>query len=322
MKYLLLQGIILLMIFGCRINDHTDEDLTVADAEHIAISPDSHPLNSDIFLRKKDPLSDAIIEFLSEGNFGIKADFGSGLYNGASIGIPFVVVCKNQPMVNITFQGDNYDGNYGNESDPGPYPIPLNAPVEGNGSGDSHVIAIDNDSKKLYELYNANVMGNGWQASAGAIFDLTKTEYRTLGWTSADAAGLPIFPCLVRYDEVESGMIDHAIRFTLPKAKVMKGFIAPARHLVNGGNINPDVPTPFGMRLRLKTDFNTDPYSTINKVIFEAMKGYGIILADIGSSFFISGAPNVRWDNEDLRLLLNVKPINFEVIEMGQITKE
>lgn len=323
MNHSRLAGVIVLVIISCHNSDfgydQVCKGIALSDAEKVAVFPESHPLNSDISTANKDVLSDAIIAFISEGNPGIKADFGSGLYDGAPIGIPFVVVCKEQPMINITFQGDDYDDNYGDESDPGPYPVPLDAPVEGNGEGDSHVIAVDIDNKKLYELYNANVSGNQWEASSGAVFDLTKTEYRPLGWTSADAAGLPIFPCLVRFDEVVSGEIDHAIRFTLPKSKVMKGFITPARHLVNGGNDNPDIPTPFGLRLRLKSDFDTSPYSTTNKVILEAMKRYGIILADIGSSFYISGAPDERWDNDDLRTLLNVKPTDFEVIEMSQI---
>ncbi|GHN01240.1 hypothetical protein WSM22_27290 [Cytophagales bacterium WSM2-2] len=323
MKYFSILCLTLLGILSCSKSDKgvtpSACSNTSASAETIQIFPATHPLNTDISAAKKDSRSDNIITFLASGSGGIKADFGSGLYNGATIGIPFVVVCDKQPKVQITFQGDSYDDDYGDESDPGPYPIPTTAPIEGNGAEDSHVIAVDVDNKKLYELYNANVAGNGWQASAGAVFDLTKEVYRPAGWTSADAAGLPVFPCLVRYDEVASGEIDHAIRFTLSKDKCMKGYLSPARHLVNGSNANSAIPTPMGMRLRLRANFDVSTYSATNQVILKAMKKYGIILADIGTSFYVTGAPDSRWDNDDLQKLKNVKPADFEVVEMGTI---
>jgi len=321
--------IVLLSVSGCSDADPQDINpsqeptctaLTLADAEKIMLFPETHPVNTPINTATKDSRSDDIIDFIGEGDPGIKADFGSGLYQGLPIGIPFIVVCNDQTKVNITFTGDDYDDNYGDESDPGPYPIPLDAPIEGNGTADSHVLAVNVDEKKLYELYNANVNGNGWEASSGAVFDLAKTEYRSAGWTSADAAGMAIFPCLVRYDEVASGEIDHAIRFTLPKAKVTKGYILPARHVVNGGNLDNTVPTPFGMRLRLRDSFVITGFSPENQVILKAMKKYGIILTDIGSSFYISGAPDERWDNDDLQQLKNVKASDFEVLEIGTIT--
>lgn len=293
--------------------------LSRADAENIAIFPASHPLNMAIDTCPVDNRSEAIISFLSENNPSLQADFGSGLYDGAPIGIPYAVVCRFQPKVKIVFRANGYDGNYGAESDPGPYPIPLDAPVEGNGNGDSHVIAVDVDNLKLYELYNAEARKDFWEASSGAVFNLTKVEYRPLGWTSADAAGLPIFPCLVRYDEVISGEIDHAIRFTLPLSKVMRGFISPARHLVNGNNRNLEIPTPFGMRLRLKPSFDISSFSPVNQVILQAMKRFGIILADVGSSFYITGAPDNRWDNDDLQNLKKIKATDFEVVRMGDI---
>ncbi|HTE29457.1 MAG TPA: hypothetical protein VK666_03725 [Chryseolinea sp.] len=324
----ILTGIIVLLSFSdCSEEKETDPNpasepactTALADAETIALFPDNHPINTPIATGKIDSRSDAIIDFIGEGNPGVKADFGSGLYEGSPIGIPFVVVCKDQPNVTITFKGDDYDDNYGDESDAGPYPIPLDAPIEGYGTGDSHVLTLDVDNKKLYELYNANVNGNGWEASSGAVFDLTKTEYRTAGWTSADAAGMAIFPCLVRYEDVASGEINHAIRFTLPKAKVTKGYITPARHAVNGGNHNAAAPSPFGMRLRLRDNFVITGFSTENQVILKAMKKYGIILTDIGSSFYISGAPDDRWNNDDLQELKNVKASDFEVLEIGNI---
>jgi hypothetical protein len=295
----------------------------VAAVEQIPIFPATHPLNTDISSSAVDSRSGAIISFLTDGfSGGLKADFGSGLWEGAPIGIPFVVVCDAQPKLPITFAGDDYDGNYGDESDAGPYPIPLDAPVEGNGESDSHVLAVDVENKKLYELYNAKAGTTGWTASSGAIFDLTKVEYRPAGWTSADAAGLPIFPCLLRYEEVASGTVDHAIRFTLSRAKVFKGYVEPATHFVTGSNQNTNAPTPMGMRLRLKSNFDINSFSASNKVILSAMKKYGIILADIGSNFYISGAPDERWNNDDLQQLRNVKPTDFEVVQMGAIISE
>lgn len=288
-------------------------NLTVADAEKVTIFPASHPLNADLSTAAKDSRSDAIIQFITDSNPGIKADFGSGLYDGAPIGIPFIVVCNDQPKIPIVFE------DYGDESDPGPYPSPLNAPIEGNGVGDSHVIALDKDNGMLYELFHAHVSGKSWYASSGAVFNLNKEEYRTKGWTSGDAAGLPIFPLLVRYDEVASGVIDHAIRFTLPKEKIYRGYVRPGNHLVTGGNVNASIPTPMGMRLRLRQDFDISTYSATNQIILKAMKKYGIILADIGGSFFISGAPNEHWNNDDLQKLKNVKASNFEVMQMGTI---
>ncbi len=316
-----------LALSGCS-KDSDDEDIapvvnctnaTPADLEKIQLFPASHPLNTDISNADKDPKSDAIMAFLADGNPGLKADFGSGLYEGAPIGIPFVVVCNDQPKIEVNYKGDDYDDDYGDESDPGPYPIPLNTPIEGNGEEDSHVLGVDIDNKKLYELYNANTANGKWEASSGAIFDLTKEEYRTAGFTSADAAGLPILPLLVRYEEVASGTIDHAIRFTLPKSKVMKGYVFPARHLVKGGNNNAATPVPFGMRLRLRKDFNVSGFSASNQTILNAMKKYGIIMADIGSSFYVTGAPDERWNNDDLQKLKNVKATDFEVVKMGAI---
>ncbi|SHH73677.1 hypothetical protein [Massilia sp. CF038] len=286
---------------------------------NLSIFPADNPWRKDISQAPLDARSSAIINFLNQTNAPLFNDFGSGLYLGSPIGIPFVVVCGNQPTVPITYRGNTYDGNYGNESDPGPFPIPLSAPVEGNGGGDSHVIAVDAANHKLYELYNASVTNTGWQASSGAKFDLNSNALRPLCYTSADAAGLPIFPGLVRYDEVASGTIRHPIRFTLNKSLVSPMFVAPARHYVNGTNTNAAYPTPMGMRLRLKASVNIGGYSANNRVILTAMKTYGIILADIGSNFYISGAPDPRWNNSDLQALRAIRPSDFEVVQMGSI---
>jgi hypothetical protein len=231
------------------------------------------------------------------------------------------VVCANQPLVPVLYRANATDGNYGSESDPGPFPIPLTAPIEGNGFGDSHVITVDAANHKLYELYNASLSttGTGWEASSGAKFDLDSNTLRPLCWTSADGAGLPIFPGLVRYDEIVRGAITHPIRFTLQRSRVSPMFVSPARHYVNGTNTSVDTPTPLGMRLRLKASVSLTAYSPANKVILTAMKQYGIILADIGSNFFISGAPDARWDNDDLKKLNAIRPSDFEVVQMGKI---
>lgn len=299
-------------------------DCIVADKsklEEIQIFPADNPLNLDISAAPIDTRSAAIISVI--GSPGIHPDFGSGLWNGAPIGIPFILVCKDQSKIPVLFMANDYDGNYGNESDAGPYPIPLTAPIEGNASGDSHVLAVDLDNKILYELYNAraNTVTKQWEASGGAVWDLKINAKRPAGWTSADASGMAMLPLLVRYDEVLKGKIDHPIRFTLTKAKTMKAYTAPASHWSSGSNTNADAPTPYGMRLRLKAGFNINSYSKNNQVILTAMKEYGLIFADIGSDFFISGAPHDRWNNDDLGNLRNVKATDFEVVQMGEIVK-
>ena len=295
-------------------------ELTLADAESIAIFPADNPWNTDISSAAADTRSAEIINFLAGGGPRLKADFGSGLWEGVPMGIPFMVVCDDEPRVPIIFRGNSYDGNYGSESDPGPYPIPRSAQIEGDGDGDSHVIAVDITNQILYELYNAESTNAGWECSSAAKFDLTINDYRTEGWTSADGAGLPIFPGLVRYDEVASGVIDHAIRFTLSRNKLSPSYTFPARHIINGNNDNANIPTPVGMRLRLTlTDEEIATYSPTNQVILRAMKKYGIILADIGSDFYFSGTEDSRWDNDDLQDLRNISATDFEVIQMGQI---
>jgi len=298
-------------IINCVTNDLTK-------LEDIAIFPSDNAINLNISDMAADPHSDAIIALI--GSPSIHADFGSGLYEGAPIGIPFVLVCEDQTPVPVTFRANGYDDNYGSESDPGPYPLPLNAPIEGNGSGDSHVLAVDLGNQILYELYNASPSTASWEASSGAVWDLKTNATRPAGWTSADAAGLPVLPLLVRYEEVKKGTIDHAIRFTLSRSKISVGYTAPANHLISGNNTDPATPVPMGMRIRLKKEFDITGFSATNQVILTAMKNYGLILADAGSDLFISGAPDDRWDNDDLHLLNAVKATDFEVVQMGSIT--
>lgn len=287
---------------------------TIADAETIPIFPADNAWNTDISAMPVDAYSTDIISHFATS--GVKADFGSGLYHNAPIGIPFVVVCKSQQRRTVKFRANGYDGNYGNQSDKGPYAIPLSAPIEGNGNGDSHVIAVDKDSGILYELYNASVNAGQWEASSGAIFHFNTNQLRHINWTSADGAGLPIFAGLVRYDEVKSGVIDHAIRFTLNNSNVYPGFISPARHKVNSTGVQFQS-LPFGARIRLKANFDISAFSPHNKVILKAMKKYGLMLADIGSNMYISGAPDSRWNNDELRQLLQVTANNFEVVKFN-----
>ncbi len=309
----------LLLITGCRktnaVAGNTNPDgsnagqdcsATLADAENIAIFPPGNPWNADISSLTADPDNSQLIAGIATS--AIKADFGSGLWEGAPIGIPYIVICGNQPGIPVTFT------DYGDESDPGPYPIPLNAPVEGNGNGDSHVIAVDRENGKLYELFYARVNGNHWEASSGAVFNLNTNDMRPETWTSADAAGLPIFPGLVRYEEILKGEIDHPTRFTLQSSKVKPAYVYPARHKVNstGGEYS----LPFGARIRLRQDFDISGFSASNQVILRAMKKYGLILADIGSNLYISGAPDVRWNNDDLRQLGQVKGSDFEAVNL------
>jgi hypothetical protein len=287
---------------------------TVASAESIMVFPADNPWNEDISGEPVDPYSDQIIAGFSSAQ--LKSDFGSGLWDGAPIGIPFVVVCGSQAKLTVTFRANAYDGDYGDQSDPGPYAIPINAPIEGDGQGDSHVIAVDKDHGILYELYNASVSGNAWQASSGAIFNLNNDSLRPAGWTSADAAGLPIFPGLVRYDEVLGGSINHAIRFTLQSANVLPGYISPARHSVNSSG-QPYASLPFGARIRLKQSFDISSFPSNDQVILLAAKKYGLILADIGSNLYISGAPDARWDNDELQQLGQIKATDFEVVKFN-----
>lgn len=240
---------------------------------------------------------------------GLHADFGSGLWDGGPIGIPYVVVGADQPKVAVTFD-------YDDESDPGPYPVPSNPPIEGGPSsdGDRHILIVDTAARRLYELYYAFPQPDGtWHAGSGAIYDLTSHALRPAGWTSADAAGLPILPGLVRYDEVAAGEIKHAIRFTVQITR--KSYVWPARHYASS-NTSASVP-PMGQRFRLKAGFNVAPYPARVQIILNAMKKYGLILADNGSNWYISGAPDERWNNDELATLRNVHGSDFEAVDVS-----
>jgi hypothetical protein len=295
---------------------------TKAQAEAIQFFPSTYVLNQPIDTAPLDSRSSAIMSFIltTTGVTHLQNDFAAARFQGATVGIPYIVTGNCQSLVPLVFRANNTDGNFFDESDPGPYPIPLTAPIEGGGKGDAHVLAVDLDNHVLYEMYNASTTKTNWEASQGSKFDLNQIPNRPLGWTSADAAGLAILPFMCRYDEVASGVIDHALRFTLPKSVLMKGFTDPARHLVTGSNTNPNTPVPLGMRLRLKASFDITPFAPSTRVILTAMKKYGIVLADIGSAFFISGAPDTRWIDSEIQQLKTIHPNNFEVVQMGTIT--
>ncbi len=272
--------------------------------------PSDNLWNEDISSAPVDPNSAAIINFIGT-NVPLHPDFGSGTYDGSIIGIPYDVVDSSQGPVTIHFTA------YGDESDPGPMPIPLNAPIEGdpNPSGDQHVLILDNANCWLYELFDASPSGSAWNAGSAAVWDLTADEQRPYTWTSADAAGLPIFPGLVRYDEVAAGQINHAIRFTLQSSRA--AFIPPASHWA--ANSTNALASPMGMRLRLKASFDISGFSAANQAILMALKKYGMIMADNGSSMFITGAPNDNWNNDDLHNLTSVTASDFEVIQMTPV---
>ena len=275
------------------------------------VFPADNPWNMDISSAPVHPNSSQYMSRMAAlgGNQKLHADFGSN----PTYGIPFVVVPANQPMVPITFTA------YGDESDPGPYPVPLNAPVEGgaNATGDRHVLVLQQGTCKLFELYRAFQVGAGWNADSGAVFDLNSNALRPERWTSADAAGLPILPGLVRYDEVKSGKITHALRFTV--SKTQKAYIHPAVHWAS--SITDASYLPMGARLRLRADYDISAYTGDTRVILEALKKYGMIVADNGSNYFITGATDSRWNDTDLNQLKTVPGSAFEVVYTGEIVK-
>ena len=274
--------------------------------------PDDNVWNQDISSSPVDPNSETLISSMG-ANTGLHPDFGT-VWDGAPIGIPYVVVGRNQPKVSVSFD-------YADESDRGPYPIPPNPPIEGgtNGDGDRHILIVDSDSWKLYELFGAFQTAKGWHAGSGAIFDLNSNAVRPAGWTSADAAGLPVFPGLARYDEMmKYGEIRHALRFTASKTR--RGYVFPASHFASS-NTSASLP-PMGMRVRLKASFNISSYPAPVQVILLALKKYGMILADNGSNWFVSGAPDKRWNDDALGTLRDVKGSDFEVVEMGTVVSD
>lgn len=266
------------------------------------IFPADNPWNTDISGYPVHPNSADFIASIGAST-GLHPDFGG---NG-EYGIPYSVVGADQPMVPLL----NIE--YADESDPGPYPIPDNVRVE-NGS-DAHVLVVDKDNCKLYELYAAEKVEGGWNAGSAAKFDLLSNALRPEGWTSADAAGLPIFPGLVRYDEAEAGAINHAIRFTA--SQTQRGYIHPATHFASSST-DPDLP-PMGLRVRMKAGYDISGLTGHARVIAQAMKKYGMILADNGSNWYFQGSMDTRWDDENLNQLKDIPGSAFEVVDTGPV---
>jgi hypothetical protein len=273
------------------------------------IFPADHIWNAPVDGLSLDPNSAAYINSIGVDNT-LHPDFGSGTWAGFPIGIPYVVVLGTQPKAPVSFV-------YADESDPGPYPIPPDPPVEGDpyGDGDRHVLIIDRDNCRLYELFAAHLENDGWHAGSGSIFDLQDYTLRPDGWTSADAAGLAIFPGLVRYDEVAAGEVRHAIRFTASETR--KDYVWPARHYAS--QLTGSQYPPMGQRFRLKASFDISGFSSEVQVILQAMKTYGIVLADNGSDWFISGVPDERWDNDLLGELRQVRGVDFEAVDVSSL---
>ena len=236
----------------------------------------------------------------------LHADFGSGLWEGAPIGIPYNVVTAKQQKVRVGFE-------YADESDKGPYPIPARPKIEGG--SDHHILIVDRDACRLYELGGAQLRGGRWHAWAGAIWNLRSNALRPATWTSADAAGLPILPGLARDDEVAAGAIRHALRFTAERTR--RAYVYPARHYASDST-DPSLP-PMGLRVRLKASFDTSGFPRQARIVLEALKRYGMILADNGAPWYVSGAPDPRWSNDDLHTLHRVTGADFEVVDTSSL---
>jgi len=276
-------------------------------ARKCSIFPSSNPWNQRVDKLPVHPRSGRIVRSIGL-NDTLHPDFGSGKWDGGPIGIPYTTVSKNQDEVPISFY-------YKSESDPGPYPIPPNAPIEGGrkSDGDRHVIVVDRHRCRLYEMYDAHRRDGGdrWRAGSGATWNLDSNRLRPKGWTSADAAGLPILVGLARYYEVERGEIDHALRFTV--AQTRRAFIYPARHFAS--DLDAHKFPAMGQRLRLKRGFDISGFPRQARIVLKALKRYGMIVADNGSDWYISGAPNAKWNNDALHTLQEVEGRHFEVVQ-------
>ena len=279
----------------------TAQALRAPGAPQCRVFPASNPWNKRVDRLPVANSSAAIIGSIGTGT-GLHADFGSGLWEGSPIGIPFDVVTGSTPRSRVTFE---YDG----ESDHVGYPIPRGVHVEGG--SDHHALLLDKSACRLYELGGLERRSGSWHAWAGATWSLRSNRVRPAGWTSADAAGLPIFPGLARYDEVRRGVIDHALRFTVQQTR--RAYVYPARHYASDLT-SPSLP-PMGLRLRLKASFDVRPFPRQARIVLVALRRYGMIVADNGSDWYISGAPNRGWSNDQLHTLGRVKGSNFEVVD-------
>ena len=273
------------------------------------VFPDSNVWNRRVDRLPVHPRSRAIIRSIGRAE-GLHPDFGSGRYDGGPIGIPITVVGDGQRKARVRFR-------YADESDRGPYPIPKDVKIEGGrqSDGDRHAVIVHRDECRLYELFDLRRRDGRWRAGSGAIWDLDSNELRPKGWTSADAAGLPILPGLARWDEVKKGVIDHALRFTVSRTRAR--FIYPARHHASDSD-EPNLP-PMGLRLRLKKRFPIREFPRQARIVLLALKRYGMIVADNGSDWYVSGAPNRHWDNDALHTLGDVKGSDFVVVDTSEL---
>ncbi len=273
------------------------------------VFPADNAWNTDVSGAPVDPNSAAYLASMNAATTDLHPDFGSN----PAYGIPYTAVGAGQPLVPMTFD-------YASESDPGPYPIPPNAPIEGGPSatGDRHVIVVDASACKDYELYDATYVGPGWHAGSGAVFDLSSDALRPDYWTSADAAGLPILAGLVRYDEAaQTGAIDHALRFTV--ARTQRAFIHPATHYASSAT-DPSLP-PMGLRVRLKASFDVSRFTGASRAVLVALQHYGMFVADNGSDWYVSGATDARWNDGELDQLKTVPASAFEVVQTGPLVR-
>jgi hypothetical protein len=283
----------------------------VAGAPQCPVFPSSNPWNQRVDKLPLAPRSAAIVKTIGLDT-GLHPDFGSGKYKGAPMGIPYTTVAGTQAKTGVKFL-------YASESDKGPYPIPANVPIEGGrtSTGDRHALIVDRDNCRLYELYKLYPPsgGHGWTAGSGAIWNLRSNKVRPAGWTSADAAGLPILPGLARYDDIAHGGIDHALRFTVLHTR--RAYIYPARHSAPNAT-GLDIPA-MGQRLRLKQGYDISHFPPQARAVLRALKLYGMIVADNGSDWYITGAPDKRWNNDALHTLGQVKGRAFEVVDTSAL---
>jgi hypothetical protein len=290
-----------LVVIGLSCLGGAAQALRVPGAPRCPVFPASNPWNKRIDRLPVAQSSSAVISSIGAGT-GLHPDFGSGLWQGSPIGIPFDVVSRSTPRARVTFE-------YDDESDHVGYPIPKGVHVEGG--SDHHALLLDKSACRLYELGGLERRQGRWHAWAGATWSLRSNRVRPAGWTSADAAGLPIFPGLARYDEVRRGMIDHALRFTVQRTR--RAYVYPARHYAS--DLTSTNLPPMGLRVRLKASFDVRPFPRQARIVLVALKRYGMIVADNGSDWYITGAPNPGWSNGQLRTLARVKGSDFEVVE-------
>jgi hypothetical protein len=295
-----------LLVVAIALTGSSAQALRLPGAPKCTIFPKTNAWNTRVDTLPVAANSAAVIQSIGVST-GLHADFGSGLYDGGVIGIPFDIVTKKTPRTKaITFE-------YSDESDHVAYPIPKNVHIE-SGS-DHHALLLDRDACRLYELGGLARSGSRWTAWAGATWNLRSNKVRPADWTSADAAGLPIFPGLARYDEVKRGVIDHALRFTVQRSR--RAYVYPARHYASSLT-DPNLP-PMGLRVRLKASFDISGFPRQSRIVLAALKRYGMLVADNGSNWYITGAPNAGWSNDDLHSLGRVTGSDFEVVDTSSI---